>query len=256
MARQLVAVPEFASVGIKLSVTENQKHMIRRIRNNTLTFVCGPAGTGKTYIAIAEGIRALLDSKNKRTQRFFFVRPAVASHEDLGYLPGDLDEKTEPYMAPFHYSLKKLLNGSSGKASGKVETMTMAFMRGMTLENCYVVLDEAQNTNVDQMKLFLSRIGRGCKVVVVGDTKQTDIDVANGLADGVSRFRSVPGIAVHHLTHKDNMRSPIVEKILRLYEGATLEEIYPELEFDPEYQAEKLKKEKLDDPVTWGDGDY
>jgi len=245
MNKRLIDMPEFASVGIKLSATENQKQMVHRIRNNTLTFVYGPAGCGKTHISIAEGLRSLLDPRNKRTKRFYFIRPAVPAFEDLGYLPGDLDEKTEPYMMPFYHSLKKLLNGSSGRASGKIEVMTMAYIRGLTFEYCYVVLDEAQNTTVDQMKLFLSRIGKGCKVVVIGDANQPDIKTKNGLEDAISRFRSIPGISVHQLTHADNMRSPIVDKILKLYEGIPIEEVYPEFEEDEEIR-----------PIKWGDVRY
>lgn len=226
---QLIPQPEFDVVKMPLQVTKNQAEILRAIRENIVTIIHGPAGTGKTFIPLAEGFRMLLAEKcNPKIDHMVFVRPAVEAEEQLGFLPGTAEEKIEPYMAPLLLNAKKLLNGHSDRILKLVQPMTMAFIRGITFENCYVILDEAQNATQHQMKLFLSRIGKRCKVVVCGDTKQSDLNLdkrpgdapLNGLDHAVSILRNIGGgIAVCTTTYDDNMRSPIVDKILRAYDG-------------------------------------
>lgn len=218
MPRELIEVSEFTKIGIRLSVTPNQLLMLEKIRKNVVTFVHGRAGTGKSYVSVAEAIRSLVDG-SKKTKKIIFVRAAVTSQEDIGFLPGTLEEKTEPYMGPLYAVMAKLTFGTDLKLAKKVETMTMSYMRGITFDDSFVILDEAQNTTSDQMKLFLSRIGKRTKVVVLGDTNQTDIGGKNGLEEAIKLFSKVPGIAVQKMTKEDNMRSPIVDSILRIYEG-------------------------------------
>lgn len=214
----LVNLEEFLKVGIRLNATHNQAAFINKIRENIITFAYGQAGTGKTYIAIVEGIRSILTGKDGMSQ-LVFVRPAVEAEENLGFLPGTADEKIEPFMAPLWINAKKILGNKVNDSSKYISTMSLAFLRGITFDNCYVILDEAQNTTISQMKLFLTRIGKNCKVVVVGDTKQSDIGSLTGLGDAVTRFKNVSGIGICKLTNEDNMRSAIVNRVICAYEG-------------------------------------
>jgi phosphate starvation-inducible PhoH-like protein len=227
---ELTPYPEFVNVGVNLThLTVNQKKFIESIRNNVVTIGYGTAGSGKTYCSLAEGFRQYFDDKQKRKiNEIIFIRPAVEAEEELGFLPGSLDDKIDPFMAPLEISAKKLLKGNFDRGMKIVRRMTMAFLRGLTFDNCYVILDEAQNTTMRQMKLFLSRIGRNCKVVVVGDTSQSDIcdrpGVVSGLADAVSRLKTIKGLSVCEFGYSDTMRSYIVDKILRAYDGLPVEE--------------------------------
>lgn len=227
---ELTPFPEFVNVGVNLThLTANQKKFVDSIRTNVVTIGYGSAGSGKTYCALAEGFRQYFDDKQKRKiNEIIFIRPAVEAEEELGFLPGSLDDKIDPFMAPLEISAKKLLNGNLERGMKIVKRMTMAFLRGLTFDNCYVILDEAQNTTPRQMKLFLSRIGKNCKVVVVGDTSQSDIcdrpGMSSGLSDAVGRLKPVRGLSICEFGYEDTMRSYIVDKILRAYDGLPIEE--------------------------------
>lgn len=227
---ELIPAPEFNKVGMSLSVTPNQRNFLKSIRENTVTICHGPAGTGKTFVAIAEGIRALNDKKSK-TQKIIFIRPAVTAQEEFGFLPGDLNEKLDPFLDPFWDSVDKLMNEKLVGIKDLIEIRTFAYMRGLTFENAFIVVDEAQNTTKDQIKLVLSRLGKGAKMVICGDTNQLDIkESKSGLADAINRLEGVAGLNIAKLTKADNMRNGIVKRILERYEGV-----------DPEEAAEELK---------------
>ena len=200
--------------------TELQRKYISAIRNSTITFGIGPAGTGKTYIAGALACEMLT---NKSVEKIIITRPAVEAGESLGFLPGELEEKYEPYIAAF----RDVLNERLGKSfveylmkMGRIEAMPFAYMRGRTFKNCIVILDEAQNATVEQMKLFLTRIGENCKVVIDGDETQSDIKNP-GLMDAVKRVSFIPQVRVIHFTKQDVVRSGIVSEIVQAYEDVT-----------------------------------
>jgi phosphate starvation-inducible PhoH-like protein len=194
----------------------SQEDYINKIENHTLTFCIGPAGTGKTFCAAIAAANAF---KNKEVDRIIITRPLVEAGEKIGFLPGDMKEKVDPYVAPFVDALKRIMGSGQVEAlieHEKIEFLPLAFMRGHSWNNTFVVLDEAQNVTKSQMKLFLTRIGKGTKVIVDGDISQKDIE-AFGLDDALERLARVKGIAVHEFTTEDIVRSGIVRDIIRAY---------------------------------------
>ncbi len=197
-----------------------QKQYINAIKNNCLTFGLGPAGTGKSYCAGALAAQAL---ESGRIERIIFTRPAVEAGEQLGFLPGKLEDKFSVYIDAF----RDILNERLGKGvveyclrHGRIVGAPLAFMRGKTFNaSTFVILDEAQNVTPNQMKMFLTRIGENCKVVVNGDTNQSDIRGPNGLDDAVNRLRGVPGVHVHTFKKEDSVRSGLVRDVLDRYES-------------------------------------
>ena len=202
--------------------TPAQAHYMRELTSNDMIFALGPAGTGKTYVAVAQAVAQLITGS---VQRLILSRPAVEAGEKLGFLPGDMKEKVDPYLRPLYDALHDCLPAEQVErriASGEIEVAPIAFMRGRTLADAFVILDEAQNTTVAQMKMFLTRFGQNSRMVVCGDPKQVDIPggvAASGLADAVGRLEGVEGIAVARFTAGDVVRHPIVGRIVEAYEG-------------------------------------
>jgi phosphate starvation-inducible PhoH-like protein len=199
----------------------SQKRYVEDIRKNDLTFAVGPAGTGKTYLAVAA---AVADLMQRRFRRLVLARPAVEAGERLGFLPGDMAEKINPYLRPLYDSLDDMLGQEKTQtliAQGQIEIAPLAFMRGRTLNDAFVILDEAQNTTREQMKMFLTRLGYSSKAVVTGDATQIDLPTGtvSGLVDAVSILRGVPGIAFSRFSDADVVRHPLVQEIIRAYEG-------------------------------------
>jgi len=202
------------------SKTLGQKRYVGALRQNTVVFGVGPAGTGKTYLAVAMAVRAF---KNKEVSKIILTRPAVEAGEKLGFLPGDLQNKVDPYLRPLYDALYDFL-GPEGYRSlaerGMIEVAPLAYMRGRTLNDAYIILDEAQNTTIEQMKMFLTRFGEGSRVVVTGDITQTDLpgDRKSGLIHALEVLRDVEGIKMIYLTHKDVVRHEMVQRIIMAYE--------------------------------------
>ena len=199
--------------------TVGQKAYVEAIKKNTVVFGVGPAGTGKTYLAVCMAVSAF---KSKQVEKIILTRPAVEAGEKLGFLPGDLHEKVDPYLRPLYDALQELL-GLETYAKlmerGAIEVAPLAYMRGRTLSNAYIILDEAQNTTKEQMKMFLTRMGEGSKMVVTGDVTQIDLDgKASGLVHATSILDGVEGVSVCKLTAKDVVRHPMVMRIIRAYE--------------------------------------
>ena len=199
--------------------TVGQKAYVDAIKKDTVTFGVGPAGTGKTYLAVCMAVSAF---KSKQVEKIILTRPAVEAGEKLGFLPGDLHEKVDPYLRPLYDALQELL-GLETYAKllerGNIEVAPLAYMRGRTLSNAFIILDEAQNTTREQMKMFLTRMGEGSKVVVTGDVTQIDLDgKASGLVHATDILEGVEGISVCRLTAKDVVRHPLVMRIIRAYE--------------------------------------
>lgn len=199
-----------------------QKSYIDNIRENHVVFGVGPAGTGKTYLAMAMGVAALM---RKEVSRIILVRPAVEAGEKLGFLPGDLTEKVNPYLRPLYDALYDMLNLEKGQElleTGVVEVAPLAFMRGRTLNDAFVILDEAQNTTTEQMKMFLTRLGFGSRAVITGDITQIDLphDRQSGLLHAIEVLSDVDGIAFTHFSDVDVVRHPIVQAIVRAYQQA------------------------------------
>ena len=204
-----------------------QKNYIDNIRNNHVVFGVGPAGTGKTYLAMAMGVAALT---RKEVSRIMLVRPAVEAGEKLGFLPGDLAEKVNPYLRPLHDALYDMLDLEKARTlvdTGAVEVAPLAFMRGRTLNDAFVILDEAQNTTVEQMKMFLTRLGFGSRAVVTGDVTQIDLPrgTRSGLLHAIEALVGVSGIAFTHFSDVDVVRHPIVQAIVKAYEKADRREL-------------------------------
>lgn len=199
--------------------TVGQKTYVDAIRKNTVIFGVGPAGTGKTYLAVCMAVSAF---KSKQVEKIILTRPAVEAGEKLGFLPGDLHEKVDPYLRPLYDALQELL-GLETYAKlmerGAIEVAPLAYMRGRTLSNAFIILDEAQNTTKEQMKMFLTRMGEGSKTVVTGDVTQIDLDGKDsGLVHATKILEGVEGISVVRLTAKDVVRHPLVMRIIRAYE--------------------------------------
>ena len=202
--------------------TLGQKKYIDMIRNNTIVFGIGPAGTGKTYLAMAMAITAF---KNNEVNRIIMTRPAIEAGEKLGFLPGDLQQKVDPYLRPLYDALFEIMGADAfarNMEKGLLEVAPLAYMRGRTLDNAFIVLDEAQNTTPEQMKMFLTRIGYGSKAVITGDITQIDLAEGkrSGLMEAVKILKDVDDIGIITLSNKDVVRHPLVQKIITAYEKA------------------------------------
>ena len=215
--------------------TLGQKKYVNAIKKNTITIGIGPAGTGKTFLAVAMAVKALRD---KEVSRIILTRPAVEAGERLGFLPGDLQSKIDPYLRPLYDALYEMLGFES--CAKYIEKMTieiapLAYMRGRTLDDSFIILDEAQNTTPEQMKMFLTRLGLGSKIVVTGDLTQTDLPDGkkSGLAEAVKILKDVEGISMHTFTDKDVVRHKLVQKIILAYD-----------KYEKERKENKFQKQK------------
>ena len=222
--------------------TINQRRYLDAIENRDIVFGVGPAGTGKTYLAMAEAVAFLAA---KKVGRIILARPAVEAGEKLGYLPGDLQEKVNPYLTPLYDALYEMLDRERVERlldRGAIEIAPIAFMRGRTLTDAFVILDEAQNTTPEQMKMFLTRLGFGSKAVVTGDITQIDLPVGqtSGMVEAVSVLHSIDEISVVHFEDKDVVRHPLVRKIVRAYEAFTGQNGMPRVRNRPSSSAESV----------------
>lgn len=200
--------------------TLGQKAYLENIKNNDITICTGPAGTGKTYLAVANAVRAF---KREEISRIILTRPAVEAGESLGFLPGDLKDKVDPYLRPLYDALFEIMGPekfAKYMERGMIEVAPLAFMRGRTLDNSFIILDEAQNTTKEQMKMFLTRLGFGSKAVVTGDVTQIDLigGKSSGLIDAVKVLREVRGVGISELTERDVVRHELVQRIIKAYE--------------------------------------
>lgn len=200
--------------------TRNQEKLVDAIEHNDIVFVIGPAGTGKTYTAVALAVRAL---KNKEIKRIILARPAVEAGENLGFLPGDLKEKIDPYLKPLYDSLHDMIPHEKFNTlmeTGAIEIVPMAFMRGRTLDNCFVLLDEAQNATQTQLKMFLTRMGPNAKVIITGDLSQIDLpkNQNSGLRNAIKLLQKIKGIKVVELDATDVIRHKLVKDIIKAYD--------------------------------------
>ncbi len=200
--------------------TVNQRKLVKSCDKNDLVFAIGPAGTGKTYTAVALAVRAL---KNKEVKRIILTRPAVEAGENLGFLPGDLKEKMDPYMQPLYDALRDMISPQkllSYFEDHTIEIAPLAFMRGRTLDNAFVILDEAQNATNNQLKMFLTRMGKSAKFVVTGDITQIDLpkNQSSGLLQIEKRLKSINGIGIVFLDSRDILRHSLVSKIIKAYD--------------------------------------
>ncbi|MCR5301708.1 MAG: PhoH family protein [Lachnospiraceae bacterium] len=201
--------------------TLGQKEYVEAIKKNMIVFGLGPAGTGKTYLAMAMAITAF---KKEEVSRIILTRPAIEAGEKLGFLPGDLQSKVDPYLRPLYDALHQIMGAESfmrNMEKGLIEVAPLAYMRGRTLDNAYIILDEAQNTTPEQMKMFLTRIGFGSKVIITGDRTQKDLAAGSvsGLDVAVRVLANVEDIAFCNLTSRDVVRHPLVQKIVKAYES-------------------------------------
>lgn len=204
--------------------SKRQAEYIQEIQNNDLVFGIGPAGTGKTYLAVAVGVSMLLSGK---VERIILSRPAVEAGERLGFLPGDMREKVDPYLRPLYDALHDMLSAEQCQkrlAGGEIEVAPLAFMRGRTLSNAFVILDEAQNTTPVQMKMFLTRLGNNSRMVVTGDLTQIDLPpgILSGLKDAIHTLKGVKGISFTQFSEEDVVRHPLVSKIVHAYDQKNL----------------------------------
>jgi phosphate starvation-inducible PhoH-like protein len=199
--------------------TENQQKLVASVDQNDLTFAIGPAGTGKTYTAVALAVRAL---KNKEVKRVILARPAVEAGESLGFLPGDMKEKLDPYMMPLYDALRDMLPAAKLEKyleDGTIEIAPLAYMRGRTLDHAFAILDEAQNATQNQLKMFLTRMGKTAKFIVTGDITQIDLPKKqqSGLIQATKILKNIPNIQIIYLNEKDIVRHPLVAKIIEAY---------------------------------------
>ncbi len=202
--------------------TVGQKAYVEAIKHNTVVFGVGPAGTGKTYLAVCLAVQAM---KQKQVEKIILTRPAVEAGEKLGFLPGDLQTKVDPYLRPLYDALQEMLGLETYTKlmeRGSIEIAPLAYMRGRTLSNAFIILDEAQNTTVEQMKMFLTRLGDGSKMVITGDVTQIDLPEGkrSGLVQSTDILKDIEGIRVVRLTATDVVRNPLVMNIVRAYERA------------------------------------
>ena len=205
--------------------TQNQRKMVALMGKNDMLFAVGPAGTGKTYTAVALAVKAL---KEKEVRRIILTRPAVESGENLGFLPGDLKEKLDPYMQPLYDALRDMIPHErleSHLEKGVIQIAPLAFMRGRTLDNAFVILDEAQNTTHNQMKMFLTRMGKSAKFIITGDPGQIDLPrkQVSGLKESLLALKDIEGIAQVYLDDKDVVRHQLVKRILSAYKSIETE---------------------------------
>ena len=233
LARTLIQNPELQARSLReqaVRIDGRRRHVapktpaqaayLRSIQEHDIVFGIGPAGTGKTYLAMAMAVHAL---QERRVRRLILTRPAVEAGERLGFLPGDLAEKVDPYLRPLYDALSDLLDEDKVQGliqRGTIEVAPLAFMRGRTLSGAFVVLDEAQNTTVEQMRMFLTRIGFDSQAVITGDVTQQDLPTGqrSGLADAADLLKNVDGIDVCRFSEKDVVRHPLVQRIVRAYE--------------------------------------
>ena len=200
--------------------TLGQREYVNAIKANTCTFAVGPAGTGKTYLAIAMAVVAM---KNKEIERIILTRPAVEAGEKLGFLPGDLAQKVDPYLRPLYDALHEMLGLEAYQRlveRGAIEVAPLAYMRGRTLNDAFIILDEAQNTTSEQMKMFLTRMGMGSKMVITGDVTQIDLPIGkkSGLVEALEVLKGIENIGIVRLTHRDVVRHELVQAIVKAYE--------------------------------------
>lgn len=200
--------------------TIGQKKYIKQISENTIVFGVGPAGTGKTYLAIA---MAITEFKRNNISRIILTRPAIEAGESLGFLPGDLQQKVDPYLRPLYDALFEIMGAEAFQKNmekGTIEVAPLAYMRGRTLDNAFIILDEAQNTTPEQMKMFLTRIGFGSKVVITGDVTQIDLPSGkkSGLVEAIKILQNVNDLGISHLSKEDIVRHPLVQKIIEAYD--------------------------------------
>lgn len=205
--------------------TLGQKKYVEAIDKNSIVFGIGPAGTGKTYLAVAMAVKAF---KNKDVNKIILTRPAVEAGESLGFLPGDMQDKVDPYLRPLYDALGDMLGGEAFHKNierGLIEVAPLAYMRGRTLDDAFIILDEAQNTTTEQMKMFLTRMGFSSKIVVTGDITQIDLprDRKSGLKDAEIVLKNVEGIEFMYLSELDVVRHPLVQKIVKAYERKAIE---------------------------------
>lgn len=202
--------------------TKAQAKLIHSMRKSSLVFTSGPAGSGKTFLVVAEALSQLLSQKKKS---LILTRPVVEAGESLGFLPGDFEQKINPYLRPLFDSLETLLPREALRKmleSGIIEIAPLAYMRGRTLSDCIIILDEAQNTTVQQMKMFLTRIGENSRIFVTGDATQSDLPkrIPSGLVNALEILKDIDDISICHLSEEDIVRSPLVRKIIQAYEKA------------------------------------
>ncbi|MCL2202350.1 MAG: PhoH family protein [Defluviitaleaceae bacterium] len=210
--------------------TVGQKKYIDLIRQNTITFAVGPAGTGKTYLAMAMAITAF---RTGQVNRIILTRPAIEAGEKLGFLPGDLQQKVDPYLRPLYDALHDIMGAETFLRNLErhlIEVAPLAYMRGRTLDNSFIVLDEAQNTTPEQMKMFLTRLGNNSKAVITGDITQIDLPEGkqSGLTQGVKILDNIPDIGIMHLSARDVVRHPLVQKIISAYDKLQARTAYKE----------------------------
>ncbi len=209
--------------------TIGQQRYMKAIAKNTITIGVGPAGTGKTYLAVAAAVAAF---REKTVNRIILTRPAVEAGERLGFLPGDLQNKVDPYLRPLYDALYDMLGAETYQKyleRGNIEVAPLAYMRGRTLDDSFIILDEAQNTTREQMKMFLTRLGFGSKIVITGDITQIDLpgDKISGLKDAVRILENVPDVAICRLTASDVVRHALVQRIIAAYESAEQKQSFP-----------------------------
>ena len=224
--------------------TVGQKQYVNAIKKNTIVLGIGPAGTGKTFLAVAMAVKALRD---KQVSRIILTRPAIEAGEKLGFLPGDLQSKIDPYLRPLYDSLYEMMGAENYQRQvekGVIEVAPLAYMRGRTLDDSFIILDEAQNCTPEQMKMFLTRLGFNSKAVVTGDLTQTDLPVGqkSGLSEAVKILSGIEDIAIHSFTERDVVRHKLVQKIILAYEKYDREK-------REKYSKEQNKNERKD-----GDG--
>lgn len=227
--RKALEFPELKAAGLVYNVpgrsgrviprTPGQESYMRSVMHNELVFSIGPAGTGKTFLAVAAAVSALRDN---RVERIILTRPAVEAGERLGFLPGDLQQKIDPYLKPIYDALNDTLTPSRVQKymeSGVIEVAPLAYMRGRTLNNSFVILDEAQNTTLTQLKMFLTRMGYGSRMVITGDVTQIDLKppTTSGLISIAKLLKQIPGIGFVYLDHSDVLRHPLVQQIIEAF---------------------------------------
>ena len=224
--------------------TLGQKTYVEAIEKNSVVFGIGPAGTGKTYLAVAKAVAAF---KAKKAEKIILTRPAVEAGESLGFLPGDLQEKVDPYLRPLYDALQEMFGAEQYEKlmeRGVIEVAPLAYMRGRTLSSAFIILDEAQNTTREQMKMFLTRMGEGSKVVVTGDVTQVDLPrgKSSGLTHAAKILENVEGVKVCPLSDKDVVRHPLVMRIVKAYEKDEEREAAREKEREREREKEREAK--------------